>query len=581
MAVPEHYRNMGAFHKYYRGEKVAPVPTVFIGGNHEASQYLWELFHGGYVAPNIYFLGFAGVINVGGLRIGGYSGIYKGGDYRKGYFEKQPYSPSDCRSIYHLRQYNTFRLAQIKEPIDIMLSHDWPRGIYFHGNTRRLIQMKPFLLGEINTNSLGSPPAEELLKLLKPSMWFSAHLHVKFAALYNHNAKAQDFVPDALTAMTNPDEIDIDDDDMDDLEHDHDDDDVKAEGVKKEEEEEEDVKESAADLEHKNGSQSEQGADVPEAGADVPPASEKEEVKVKYEPSEPRQPTPALSDATIEPAAAPEGDDETADAKEEDQKGAVPIEEDQASRRRSVAGSETGGKGLVHKGFTPPNMKLPVITKPEGHAAHTRFLALDKCLPNKDFLQIIDLPDAHGPLDFYYDEEWLAIVRAMWPYFSQTEKQTMPQAEAQFRTEVEKHRTWLKENVVTSPDALRIPNGFVVTAEMHARKRVWTKNDFANYPNYRNPQTQYLADLLQVENNINPHGKLPDATNGTKRLSVDEGSVVNANGKRERSEEADVQEEDLHAGVPHLGEVHQVGFFIDKGDGQEEDITDEGAGNED
>jgi hypothetical protein len=34
---------MNTFYKYYSGEKVAPVTTLFIGGNHEASSHLWEL----------------------------------------------------------------------------------------------------------------------------------------------------------------------------------------------------------------------------------------------------------------------------------------------------------------------------------------------------------------------------------------------------------------------------------------------------------------------------------------------------------------------------------------------------------
>lgn len=43
--------------RYYSGEKNAPVLTVFIGGNHEASNHLQELPYGGWVAPNIYYLG--------------------------------------------------------------------------------------------------------------------------------------------------------------------------------------------------------------------------------------------------------------------------------------------------------------------------------------------------------------------------------------------------------------------------------------------------------------------------------------------------------------------------------------------
>ena len=64
------------FPSYFNGEKVAPVPTVFIGGNHEASNVLQSLYYGGYVAPNIYFAGFSGVINVNGVRIAGLSGIF-------------------------------------------------------------------------------------------------------------------------------------------------------------------------------------------------------------------------------------------------------------------------------------------------------------------------------------------------------------------------------------------------------------------------------------------------------------------------------------------------------------------------
>lgn len=57
--------------RYYSGERRAPILTLFIGGNHEASNYLQELPYGGWVAPNIYYMGRAGVIKFGNLRIGG------------------------------------------------------------------------------------------------------------------------------------------------------------------------------------------------------------------------------------------------------------------------------------------------------------------------------------------------------------------------------------------------------------------------------------------------------------------------------------------------------------------------------
>ncbi|GJS75931.1 lariat debranching enzyme [Tanacetum coccineum] len=81
LSVPRKFRAMNSFWKYYYLAKLAPFPTVFIGGNHEASNYLWELYYGGWAAPNIYFLGFAGVVKFGNIRIGGLSGIYKRHDY--------------------------------------------------------------------------------------------------------------------------------------------------------------------------------------------------------------------------------------------------------------------------------------------------------------------------------------------------------------------------------------------------------------------------------------------------------------------------------------------------------------------
>ncbi|KAI9519044.1 lariat debranching enzyme [Dissostichus eleginoides] len=190
MAVPAKYKTMQTFYKYYSGEKKAPILTVFIGGNHEASNHLQELAYGGWVAPNIYYLGYAGVIRYKGIRIGGASGIFKSHDYRRGHHEFPPYNPDTLRSVYHIRNIEVFKLKQIQMPIDIFMSHDWPRGIYRHGSTGELLRKKKFLRQEVESNTLGSPAAEELLAHLQPNYWFSAHLHVKFAAVMQHPPKA-------------------------------------------------------------------------------------------------------------------------------------------------------------------------------------------------------------------------------------------------------------------------------------------------------------------------------------------------------------------------------------------------------
>ncbi|XP_011176839.2 lariat debranching enzyme [Zeugodacus cucurbitae] len=187
MAVPQKYLDMCTFYKYYSGELVAPILTIFIGGNHEASNHLQELPYGGWVAPNIYYLGYAGVVNVNGIRIAGLSGIYKGHDYLRGRFEFAPYSDVTRTSVYHVRQLEVFRLKQISGETDIFMSHDWPRGIYNYGNKSQLARFKPHFRDEMDRGQLGSRPCEDLLKMLKPKYWFAAHLHCKFAAVVPHD----------------------------------------------------------------------------------------------------------------------------------------------------------------------------------------------------------------------------------------------------------------------------------------------------------------------------------------------------------------------------------------------------------
>lgn len=189
-AVPPKYHDLGSFHPYYTGAKVAPILTIFVGGNHEASQPLQELYYGGWVAPNIYYLGAAGVVQYRGIRIGGLSGIYKSYDYTQSRYEMPPFDRSTMRSVYHYRNVETYRLQCLSSSplrrLEVMISHDWPQGIEQYGDTQGLLRRKPFFQQEVEQNALGSPPAMEVLKTIRPFYWFAAHLHVKFTAQINH-----------------------------------------------------------------------------------------------------------------------------------------------------------------------------------------------------------------------------------------------------------------------------------------------------------------------------------------------------------------------------------------------------------
>ncbi|KAK8094932.1 Lariat debranching enzyme [Apiospora hydei] len=453
MSVPTKYRHLGDFLKYYRGTVKAPVTTLFIGGNHEAASHLWELYYGGWVAPNIYYMGAANVLRFGPLRIAGMSGIWKGFDYNRPHIERLPFNSDDIKSFYHVREIDVRKLLLVREQVDLGVSHDWPRAIERHGDDAALFREKPFFANESRDGTLGSPAATYVLDRLRPAYWLSAHLHCKFTAIKTFDAPTAEDTTTATEAQpataessaaaatatepaANPDEIDLDmDDDEDSAE---------------------------------------------------PPKPQTEDSKPEPQAAKPSDTTATTATSTVS---------------------------DELRAQLPAAFARP-----THKPKTIPGQPVPpTITNTE-----TRFIALDKVLPGRKFLQLsyltpVNLPDSAAASKetttpdsqpkLMYDPEWLAITRVFHRHlaFGHEDRETarLPpdEGEAVYAPLIDAERAWVEEHVV-KPGKLDVPDNFEITAPPLPEDEEVPDLNFANTQpqEYTSPQTAALCSLLDLPN---------------------------------------------------------------------------------
>ncbi|KAH3918176.1 hypothetical protein HBH56_032800 [Parastagonospora nodorum] len=430
VSMPTKYYAMHDFHEYYSGARVAPYLTIFIGGNHEASNYMWELYYGGWAAPKIYYMGAANIVRLGPLRIAGLSGIWKGYNYKKPHYERLPYNSDDVRSIYHVRELDVRKLLQIRTQVDIGLSHDWPRGMEWKGDFKQLFRWKPDFEQEAKDGTLGSVAATTVLERLRPAHWFSAHMHTKFAGLWEH-AQAQY---------------------------------------------------ASAEHEPTNGSE---------------PTKNTEEIQLEV-PDE-------------EPVAAPKNDAEI-DLDMDD------VDEPTAGRAGADTNSTSGNangtsevpqdlRDLLPASFARPKFEpIPTLPFPSGITNKTtRFLALDKCLPKRSFLQLLEVAphspaQLQRPLQLEYDHEWLAITRVFATDLQVGDPHARVPADkgdVHYRPLIEEEMKWVEENVVKA-GKMTIPEDFAQTAEVfEPALGIHVQEDPQEYSN---PHTQAFCELLQIPN---------------------------------------------------------------------------------
>lgn len=119
------------------------------------------------------------------------------------------------------------------------------------------------------------------------------------------------------------------------------------------------------------------------------------------------------------------------------------------------------------------HVKFPAVIDHKTTNRRTKFLALDKCLPKRDFLQILEFPSARGNRILCYDEEWLAIVRSTYKFLSTEDKSvTMPSLNSQgirydYRP-TEDEIQWIKKRMNETKNGFEIPENFVPTVNPYA-----------------------------------------------------------------------------------------------------------------
>lgn len=592
MSVPAKYKEIGDFHEYYSGKRTAPYLTIFIGGNHEASNHLFELYHGGWVAPNIYYLGAANVLRFGPLRIAGFSGIWKGYDYRKPHFERLPFNRDEIGSIYHVRELDIRKLLQVRTQVDVGLSHDWPKQVEYSGDWHQLFGAKPFFREDSQNGRLGSSAAQYVLERLRPAYWFSAHLHVKFAASVQHesqeNVSKHHYGLDgaSFTSMVLGEEEEGNQQARINLgtpkpgthappqnEHNvgqH----GKSEDPTQSTDETKPITSSqglgatdtgpshntagntpellsawknfhqvAAKNEAEENSRflTEQannpGSSVPNvqhnltwrkvdtdddgigrklAGVEKSGPRENKKQKVQHEPETVKNSDEI--DLDLDSESDQEAQTTTANpptpnvTAENTTSNPELVHPPPPSQEPQSEVSEDLRKQLPSSFLAPQAPPQATPVKPPFPEAifnkTTNFLALDKCLPKREFLQLVEISavsDEDGaqlqrPFSLHYDKEWLAITRVFAGDLNLGDPAAKPpldKGEATYKPLIEEEEKWVEEHVV-KPRKLAVPENFTPTAPVYDPEVPITTEQ--QPPEYNNPQTAAFCELIGIEN---------------------------------------------------------------------------------
>lgn len=164
------------FAAYAAGERRMRRPFVFVGGNNESFEDLEEMPDGGELAPDVRYLGRAGVKELHGLHVAYLSGIYAPTRFARPRLAVD--RPENARQAGYFRQPEVDVVKQVPRA-DMLVLHEWPRGIADRGSAVAKVGARG--IRPAHWPQVGNPYASALVTHLRPPWVLCGHLHVPHA----------------------------------------------------------------------------------------------------------------------------------------------------------------------------------------------------------------------------------------------------------------------------------------------------------------------------------------------------------------------------------------------------------------
>jgi len=161
------------FAEYADGIRAMKRPLYFIAGNNEDFEALHDSPDGLQLAPNVQYLGRAGLKTLHGLRVGYLSGIHAPRFYEQPL--KRP------RSLDTAKQAGYFRVPEVEtvlgvKDVDVLLVHEWPRGLPQRAQEQGVPPGRT-----LPSYWIGNPITRRVVETVHPKWVLCGHSHRAFA----------------------------------------------------------------------------------------------------------------------------------------------------------------------------------------------------------------------------------------------------------------------------------------------------------------------------------------------------------------------------------------------------------------